>query len=291
MAKASAGGFNLMQFDAGGLASEIVGQITRARWAFFDYKGQAQQVTALIIDVAEEDDNGSPTGHVYEEQVYSAGSDKFSVPDSEDVDDRGDAMTLRKVGNRDTLVRDSQIALFCSALMNCGMTADNPFLSDADCRGLAGSRIHLVRKAAPKREGLKDQKEDKQWLQPTRWAPKGQLLPGPGGKPGGAAPAPAQPQARPAAAGSPAAAPAPSAPSGYKLSDEDSTRLMAFLMEAAPFGSGVKPLNMLRATVMQAMGKAGVPTKDRNALMAGITPEWLTSCGYTVDGNNVTAPA
>ncbi len=132
--------------EGGGLIDDVDVQITRARFVSYDYDGKADK-PALCLCVGMQDKDGGE--HI---QYYSAGDLAYFVPSEDPKNEDLNGITLAKVGDKDSINRNTNFALFMNSLVQAGFPEDK--LDSGDVRVLEGLGVHVGRVPQPKRSGL-----------------------------------------------------------------------------------------------------------------------------------------
>lgn len=136
----------------GGLLQDVDVRINKARYTVFDYNGKAEK-PALTVAIAMEPVDG---GEEFV-QYYSAGSlERFAPSETSDgsplssVGDEGCFVVPSEGSTATQLSRSSNFIFFIQELVNASFPEDR--IGD-DISVLEGTVMHVIRKAAPKREG------------------------------------------------------------------------------------------------------------------------------------------
>lgn len=136
----------------GGLVQDIDVRITKARYTVFDYDGKASKPALAVLIEMEPVDGGDAI-----KQYYSAGSlDRFAPSEDNEnplteVGDEGRYVVAAENSTATSLSRSSNFIFFIQELASAGFPEER--MGD-DVSSLEGSVIHVIRKPAPKREGL-----------------------------------------------------------------------------------------------------------------------------------------
>lgn len=186
------------EFVQGGLLDDADVLVTGSRFSTWDYNGkQPTPVLAIKLTMVDGDNN-------QHEQYLSSGELRFFVPST-------DGRLAVPVGNQQKLNLNTNAVAFLLSVMNADtqQALSNQLKATGDVSLLEGVRMHVVRKAQPKRAGLiqapgtegQPQREKTQLLCEKIIAYAGQAAPAAGAKPAAPAAAPAAGAAAPAAAG------------------------------------------------------------------------------------------
>lgn len=185
----------------GGLIDDLDVEFTAALFTIFDYQGKADPRVCLRVDM--KDDEGN-----LHEQYFSAADPKHFAPSD-------DGNGIVAVSEKGALIKGSNYDGFMSSLINAGFPESN--LREG-IGGLVGTKVHVARKAAPKRSGIINQPGQENREQTVLVVTKIISLPGQGGA--AKAKATTGPKAAPAAGGA-KAAPAKAAPVAAAGGDDD----------------------------------------------------------------------
>lgn len=131
------------EFVQGGLLDDADVLIKGSRFSTWDYNGKQPQ-PVLAIHLSMED--GEAQVH---EQYLSSGELRFFVPSS-------DGRLAVPVGNQSKLNLNTNAVAFLLSVMNAATDADwlAKFKGSGDVSLLEGMRMHVIRKAQPKRAGI-----------------------------------------------------------------------------------------------------------------------------------------
>lgn len=132
-------------FVMGGLIQDVDVEVVEARFIATDYDGTLPSASALALKM-DLKVLGDETNTIHT-QLFAAGNIANFAPDPET-----DGRTLEKNGSREALDKNSNLGLFLQSMMDAG--ANLTPMSKGDVSALEGARFHIVRKPAPKREGL-----------------------------------------------------------------------------------------------------------------------------------------
>jgi hypothetical protein len=132
-------------FIMGGLIQDVDVEVVEARFIATDYDRTLPSATALALKL-DLKVLGDETNTIHT-QLFAAGSTANFAPDPET-----NGRTLEKNGSREALDKNSNLGLFLQSMVDC--EANLSPLAKGDISVLEGARFHIVRKPAPKREGL-----------------------------------------------------------------------------------------------------------------------------------------
>ena len=261
-------------FVIGGLIDDVDVEITDARFISTDYEGTLASANALALQATMKvlgDDSGNE--HI---QLFSAGNTADFLPDPDT-----DGKTLIKNAVRESLTRSTNLALFLQSMIDCG--ADLGPMSSGDVSVLEGLKCHVMRKPAPKRDGLpvnarqdsQGREREKTILLCTKiialpWDKKGKGTP------------------KATAAAAPAKATAAAQDAGEL--DEDQTLLAIQYLTEDLTENGASTMGQLRLRATRRIKDLGFekPGKDANQFIAHITSEsFLMENGFVVDGKTI----
>lgn len=298
------GGFTPMSlglddFVQGGLFSDVAVEIVQIQFRGFDYGGRVQkEALAVWMQLALLDENLKRTTDEPVENYWSAGGALEDVLISDD----GYQVGVLPGGSKTAMTKGSNFEILLQSMtkpMNGGAAMPKNWLRDnqSSLKCLLGTKWHLFRQTAPKREGIDTSGRRERDQEPTiatctkiywaPWAPKTQASRAtktqPAAVPAAAAPHAATataPQSAPTAApvnGSPAPETTPaSAPAdgNHTLAVETVTKALA---DNPIFAS----LDELKVASFRLMSKHKADA--RNAAMKLISdPAWLLSSGFKV---------
>lgn len=153
---------------SGGLISDLDVTFESALFTIFDYQGKADPRVCLKIDMKDDEDN-------LHEQYFSAADPKHFAPSE-------DGQGIVAVSDKGALVKGSNYDGFMTSLINAGFPASK--LRDG-VSGIVGTKVHVVRKAAPKRAGIINQPGGENREQTVLLVDKIISLPGEGAKKAG----------------------------------------------------------------------------------------------------------
>lgn len=134
-------------FIEGGLFSDLDMTIGDAKFAEWDYNGTISP-PVLAMGVQFIDENGKTY-----DQYFSAGDLKRFVPSE-------DGNMAIPVGDAQAMNNNTNAAKFLMSLCECGFPEE--LIGPGDLSALVGTKVHVVRVAQPKREGLiRDKQSDR----------------------------------------------------------------------------------------------------------------------------------
>jgi hypothetical protein len=262
--------------------------ITNVRWTEWDYQGTVNPpVLACRVTMAPLD------GSDEHEEFLSAGSLDNFTPNPDD-----DGKTLVSPNGREHLTQSSNWYQFIQSILDSG--GDLTPLKD-DVSILEGSKFHVVRKPAPKRDGAftvqKKEGREAQILVVDKvislpWDKKGAKRTAVAAKPAAAVAAGAAKANSGAAANSvtATAAAAQEAQAEAPAGDDDLGNV-AIGVVTGLLEKGVTPLNQLKVFSFRELNKnKALDTKTKNAISAMITADWLAENGFVVDGTDISMP-
>lgn len=268
-------------FVMGGLIDDVDVEVTDCRFISTDYDGTLPSATALALQMTMKvlgDDSGNE--HL---QLFSAGNTADFLPDPET-----DGKTLIKNGTRESLTKTTNLALFLQSMIDCG--AELGPMSAGNVAVLEGLKCHVMRKPAPKRDGLNQARTDAQGREREKTILLcTKIIALPWDKKGRAAGKAAAAQSKPPANAT--AAQAPAADTG-DVDDEKVAAAVQFLMEDLT-EHGASTLGQLRLRATRRIKDLGFdkPGKEANQFIAHITsPDFLTENGFDVDDKTVQLP-
>jgi len=268
----------------GGLMQDVDVTLTNLRWTEWDYQGTVNP-PVLACRVTMEPLDGSDE----HEEFLSAGSLDNFQPNPDD-----DGKTLVSPNGKEHLTQSSNWYHFIRSITDSG--GDLTPLKD-DISVLEGSKFHVVRKPAPKRDGAftvqKKEGREAQILVVDKvislpWDKKGA-----GAKRTAAA-------AKPATAGAAAktnssaaattAAAAEEAQAEAPAGDDDMNNI-AIGVVTGLLEKGATPINQLKVFSFRELNKnKALDTKTKNAISGMINAAWLAENGFVVDGAEVSMP-
>lgn len=196
----------------GGLIDDLDVLFEAAKFTIYDYNGKADPRVCLAIDMR--DDEGG-----LHEQYFSAADPKHFAPDD-------DGQGIVAVSDKGALIKGSNYDGFMTSLINAGFP--EKLLRDG-VGGIVGTKVHVARKAAPKRSGIINQPGQENREQTVLIVDKLIHLPGEGpkaDKKGAAKTTKAEPKT------TAKEAPAASTGGGSDIDDELTTVVQAKLAEA-----------------------------------------------------------
>ncbi len=131
--------------EGGGLIDDVDVVIKEARFVMWDYNGKSAAGDSPCLHLNLDLDGDEV------EQYYSMGAAKDWMPSE-------DGKNLLAVGSASGIRKSSNGGIFLMSLIDAGFPADD--LAE-DVSVLDGLQAHMVQVPAPKRKGLKDEKESK----------------------------------------------------------------------------------------------------------------------------------
>lgn len=174
----------LDDFVQGGLASDVPVEIIEIQFRGFDYGGNVQKdVLAVWMKLALLDDNLKRTTDEPLENFWSAGGDLDEVA----VSDDGYQVGVLQNGSKTAMTKGSNFEVLCQSLTKPtlgGPAMPRNWIRDnqSSLKCLLGTKFHMVRTPAPKREGIDTSGRKRKDYDPTiatctkvywaPWAPK-----------------------------------------------------------------------------------------------------------------------
>lgn len=267
---------NPNDFVQGGLLNDVDVEIVSARFVAWDYDGTlpSPDVLAVKLDLKVIDTDEEHSDYI------SCGKIADFAPNGDD-----DGATLEPQGSKSKLSKNSNWWLFLMSAVEVGL--DPTPLNAGNISVLDGMKFHLVRKAAPKREGLTITK--KQEGRESQYVAVGSIISVPWDAKAGKKIAAKQTAAKAGAAqksvNAKTAAPPPVA--AAELDDAVNSRIMDVVMEVLGEASGPVKIASMKMLVFKKMNKDKGDVRSA-ALVAATSAEWLGENGFTVDGDTVT---
>lgn len=254
------------EFVQGGLLDDADVLITGSRFSTWDYNGKVSTpVLALKLTMLDAENN-------QHEQFLSSGELRFFVPSS-------DGKLAVPVGNQQKLNLNTNAVAFLLSVMNAdtAQALSNGLKATGDASLLEGVRMHVIRKAQPKRAGIiqapgtegQPQREKTQLLCEKILAYAGQTAP----------PAAAKTAAAPAAS-----APATAAPAAAAGGELDDTTVGVLLRLLSDNGNSLKVSaiagKFFGAAAFKDGGDSAMTAPQRNAVLGLIVkPDFLGAEG------------
>jgi hypothetical protein len=284
-------GMGADDFIQGGLLNNIDVEITSAIWTGWDYDGAiSTDVLAVKMTLTPLDEKMKPKPEEAVEQYWSAGGE---LGDTGGITD--DGSRVRPSEGKSALTKNSNLHVLIQTLWANGMPKD--YLADGNISKLKGTKVHVIRTTAPKREGItRERKKDREdtvlvinkiyqgpWGKMTAGATTTKAQPA-------AAPAQTQPagvnggstdaQLAQAAAQQQSSAPAPVPAAGNEVEEAAVVALNTLIKEKGMFAA----VSDLKIAGFRLHQKSNASL--RNAVIALLENEsWLTSHGMQiVDG-------
>lgn len=246
-------------FVQGGLLQDVDVEIVSAQWVPWDYGKPgvvSEDVLAarlgLVVLGEDRKPVTGPDGHpeAAKDQYWSAGGNFADVTVSDD------GLTVG-AGTKTALTKGSNFHLFLQSLREHGMPSG--FMEGGSLANLVGIKFHLVRKPAPARPGISNQRANKE----DQTIPVcGAMISGPW-KPGAAKGGKATPAA--AKAGAAAATPAPATPVATDEETEATAeRLIREVLAAEPNQTVAKLSDLKVKVFRKATTDKAIPADKRN---------------------------
>jgi len=275
----------------GGLMQDVDVTLTNLRWTEWDYQGTVNPpVLACRITMEPLD------GFDEHEEFLSAGSLDNFQPNPDD-----DGKTLISPNGKEHLTQSSNWYHFIRSITDSG--GDLTPLKD-DISILEGSKFHVVRKPAPKRDGAftVQKKEGREaqilvvdkvislpWDKKGAGAKRTATAAATAAKPTGAA-AKTNSVAAAATTATATAAAAEEAQAEAPAGDDDMNNI-AIGVVTGLLEKGTTPINQLKVFSFRELNKdKSLDTKTKNAISGTINATWLAGNGFVVDGADVSMP-
>ena len=259
-------------FVQGGLLSDVDVTVKEASFTVYNYDGKTtvkDPPLALKLTLEVKDDESE---HI---EYITAGSSRDFVPSD-------DENTIVSNGSAKNLRKGSNLFLFNESLEKAGFPQAK--LVDGKANVYTGIVFHLERRAAPKRQGLKDQSDTNEAGYEKTYVACGALISTPWDKSGQKGKSVAAPKVK-----ATAAAPAPAE------SDDDtdpevmakaSDMAMTILGDNTVLESGKIKTSHFKMRLFKLMGNAG--QDERNAMANTATSaEVLGAMGWAIKGDEI----
>jgi len=261
-------------FVRGGLLDDVDVEVLDAKFEMFDYGGNADAVPALRLNIKE---LNSGT----EEEVH------YSVGALKDFEPSDDGLHIVPVGGSKFFRKGSNFAFFIDNLTANGFPEDK-LVGEQPISILVGTVMHMIRKEAPKREGLRNQVQEDNGQKKTVLVPVQVIkLPWEGkGKQGAASKAGAGAGASKAGSGTGAGATTAAAAPTEDLSDELKLAIYEMVSELIEKGGGTVTKALIGTKAFTIL-KAPASLKSK-AIAQARNDEFLEELGFSVSGDNVT---
>lgn len=259
-------------FVQGGLLSDVDVLVKQAEFVVYNYDGKATVkdpplALKLVLSIA--DDESEHTEYI------TAGSSRDFVPNPED-----DGNTIAPNGSAKNLRKGSNLFLFNESLEAAGFPQAK--LVEGKAKNYEGVKFHLERRAAPKRQGLKDQSDTNEAGYEKTYVACQSLISTPWDKSGQKGKAVAAPKAKATAA------PAPAADTDSDVDAEVLAKASEFAMTllSDAVDAGKIKTAQYKMKLFKLMGGAGQEERNEMANVA-TSADVLGPMGWAIKGDEI----